>query len=42
MPRFPRPEDWGYTDSIELVKQLGIWRTVLVLAKEWRAVLGRG
>lgn len=34
-------EDWGYTDSIELARKLGLWRSLLVLAKEWRAVLAR-
>ena len=34
-------EDWGYTDSIEILRQLGLWRTLLVTAREWRTLLGR-
>jgi predicted ester cyclase len=34
-------EDWGYSDTIEIAKQLGIRRTLMVVAKEWRALLGR-
>jgi predicted ester cyclase len=32
-------DDWGSTDSIELVRQLGIWRTLLMVATEWRFLL---
>ena len=32
-------EDWGSTDSIELVRQLGAWRTLRMLATEWRTLL---
>lgn len=32
-------EDWGSTDSIELVRQLGVWRSALMLATEWRLIL---
>jgi predicted ester cyclase len=32
-------EDWGSTDSIELARQLGIWRTLLMLLTEWRFLL---
>ena len=34
-------EDWGYSDSIEIVKQLGIWRSFLLFAREWRLLLNR-
>jgi predicted ester cyclase len=34
-------EDWGYSDSIEIVKQLGIWRSLLLLVREWRLLLNR-
>jgi predicted ester cyclase len=34
-------EDWGYSDTFEIVKQLGIWRSLLVAAREWRTLLGR-
>ena len=30
-------EDWGSTDTIELVRQLGAWRTLVMLATEWRS-----
>jgi predicted ester cyclase len=33
-------EDWGSTDSVELVRQLGIWRTLVMCVTEWRALLG--
>jgi predicted ester cyclase len=29
-------EDWGSTDSVELLRQLGAWRSLLMLATEWR------
>src|SRR3954449_11902277 len=29
-------EDWGSTDTIELARQLGIWRTLAMAATEWR------
>jgi predicted ester cyclase len=32
-------EDWGSTDTVELLRQLGIWRSVLMLATEWRLLL---
>jgi predicted ester cyclase len=32
-------EDWGSTDTIELVRQLGPWRTLLMVATEWRLLL---
>lgn len=40
-------EDWGVTDSVELIRQLGIWRSVLMFVTEWRVLLaltrsGRG
>jgi predicted ester cyclase len=32
-------EDWGSTDTIELVRQLGLRRTLLMVATEWRLLL---
>ena len=32
-------EDWGATDSLELVRQLGVWRSLLMLVTEWRLLL---
>jgi predicted ester cyclase len=32
-------EDWGFTDSLELVRQLGLWRSVLMALTEWRLLL---
>jgi predicted ester cyclase len=29
-------EDWGSTDTFELVRQLGAWRTLLMAVTEWR------
>ena len=29
-------EDWAASDSLDLVRQLGIWRSALLLAKHWR------
>jgi predicted ester cyclase len=34
-------EDWSYSDSIEIARQLGAWRTVLLVAREWRTLLRR-
>jgi predicted ester cyclase len=34
-------EDWSYSDSIEIARQLGLWRTLLVAAREWRTLLKR-
>ncbi len=34
-------EDWSYSDTIEIARQLGIWRSLLVVAREWRSLLGR-
>jgi predicted ester cyclase len=34
-------EDWGYSDTVEIAKQLGVWRTLLVIGQEWRFLLGR-
>ena len=33
-------EDWAFSDSIEVTKQLGVWRSALIVMKEWRALLG--
>ncbi len=32
-------EDWGSTDSIELLRQLGVWRSLLMFVTEWRVLL---
>src|SRR5215207_2721838 len=32
-------EDWGTTDTTELARQLGIWRTLVLLVTEWRLLL---
>jgi predicted ester cyclase len=32
-------EDWGSTDTIELARQLGAWRTLLMVVTEWRFLL---
>ena len=32
-------EDWGSTDSVELLRQLGVWRSLLMLVTEWRLLL---
>jgi predicted ester cyclase len=32
-------EDWGSTDTIELARQLGPWRTLAMLVTEWRMLL---
>lgn len=32
-------EDWGSTDTIELARQLGVWRTLLMAVTEWRLLL---
>jgi predicted ester cyclase len=29
-------EDWSVIDTLSLVRQLGVWRAVLVGAKQWR------
>lgn len=29
-------EDWGSTDSVELLRQLGVWRSLLMVVIEWR------
>ena len=34
-------EDWGYSDTLEIARQLGVRRTLMVVAKEWRALFGR-
>ena len=31
-------EDWGYTDSLELLRQLGLWRTLLAAPRMLRAL----
>jgi predicted ester cyclase len=32
-------EDHGSTDSIELLRQLGVWRSLLMLATEWQFLI---
>ena len=34
-------EDWSYSDSIEIARQLGLWRTLLMVGREWRTLLKR-
>jgi predicted ester cyclase len=29
-------EDWAATDSLHLLRQLGVWRSLLLVAKHWR------
>lgn len=29
-------EDWAASDSLTLIRQLGVWRSVLLVAKHWR------
>jgi predicted ester cyclase len=29
-------EDWAASDSLTLVRQLGLWRSILLVAKHWR------
>jgi predicted ester cyclase len=33
-------EDWAATDSLALVRQLGVWRSALLLVQHWRLVRG--
>lgn len=33
-------ESWDTADSIETFRQLGIWRSILVMVTEWRLLLG--
>lgn len=32
-------EDWGSTDSVELLRQLGFWRSLFLFLTEWRLLL---
>jgi predicted ester cyclase len=34
-------EEWSYSNSMEIVKQIGVWRSVLLLLREWRSLLRR-
>jgi predicted ester cyclase len=34
-------EDWSVVDTLALVRQLGVWRSVLVGMKQWRLLAGR-
>jgi hypothetical protein len=29
-------EDWAASDSLDVVRQLGVWRSVLLVVKHWR------
>jgi hypothetical protein len=29
-------EDWSVTDTLGMLRQLGVWRSVLVAMKQWR------
>lgn len=31
-------EDWSVTDTISLLRQLGVWRSVLIGLRQWRAL----
>lgn len=31
-------EDWSVTDTLGMLRQLGLWRTALAGAKQWRAL----
>jgi predicted ester cyclase len=33
-------EDWSVVDTLALVRQLGVWRSVLLGLKQWRALAG--
>jgi predicted ester cyclase len=35
-------EDWAATDSLDLVRQLGVWRSLLLVVKHWRLLRDRG
>jgi predicted ester cyclase len=32
-------EDWAASDSLSLVRQLGLWRSVMLVARHWRLLL---
>jgi predicted ester cyclase len=34
-------EDWAFSDTTELARQLGLWRTLGVVIKNWRTILDR-
>jgi hypothetical protein len=34
-------EDWSVTDSLGLLRQLGVWRSILMGLQQWRARVGR-
>jgi hypothetical protein len=34
-------EDWSVTDSLGLLRQLGVWRSTLMSLQQWRARAGR-
>ena len=33
-------EDWAASDTLGLVRQLGVWRTLLLVANHWRLLRG--
>ena len=35
-------EDWSVTDTLGMLRQLGMWRSVLVGARNWRALMTAG
>jgi predicted ester cyclase len=35
-------EDWAVSDTIEIARQLGVWRTILLVAKHHALLRGRG
>ncbi len=32
-------EDWSVTDTLALLRQLGVWRTILMGARNWRTLM---
>ena len=32
-------EDWSVTDTLSMLRQLGLWRTALIGARSWRTLL---
>jgi predicted ester cyclase len=34
-------EDWSVTDTLSMLRQLGLWRSALVALRQWRGMSGR-
>jgi hypothetical protein len=34
-------EDWSVTDSLGLLRQIGLWRSIIIGLRQWRAARGR-